>query len=551
MHKPLENIPPERAIIRGSGSITENISIFVDHHIKDIATKHPSYLQDTPHLLRIIHKINHGPKLPHNAVLVTTDLIGAYLNIPQEDGSACLEEALNEREDQSIPSSFIVKLMDLIQKYNIFEFHDGQLWKQLIGVAMGIHPAPPFANIYLAKRIDKQIEKLAIRYGKNGKSSLIIMKRFLDDILKVFQGSTKQLHSLLQDMNSIHPTLKFTMSHISLAAEPMEDRCDCPFTESIPFLDTSLSIENGKIQVDLLRKETSRNQYLLPSSCHPKSTTLAIPFSLSMRIVRICSKPEVRDKRLAELKQLLLARNYPEKIVDSAISKARKIPTNVALFKIKKTETEKGPIFATKYDPRMPAIQQIIAKHWRSMTGQDKNLRECFKRPPLTAFRRQTNLRDLLIKPKIPPPPRPYPERIVKGMKKCAKSCTACPFIQETKEVKIDSKNTWKINKKVNCNTFNIIYLLECQKESCKKRYIGTSGQKFKDRLADHRGYISNLVLSRATGAHWNQPDHSLEQLKVFILEQTKNNSEEYRREREKFFIRLFDTFKSGLNREV
>ena len=32
VHKPHENIPPERAIISGSRSITENISIFVDHH---------------------------------------------------------------------------------------------------------------------------------------------------------------------------------------------------------------------------------------------------------------------------------------------------------------------------------------------------------------------------------------------------------------------------------------------------------------------------------------------------------------------------------------
>ena len=64
VHKPHENIPPERAIFSGSGSITENISIYVDHHIKEIATKHASYLQDTPHLLRIIHKINEGPKLP-------------------------------------------------------------------------------------------------------------------------------------------------------------------------------------------------------------------------------------------------------------------------------------------------------------------------------------------------------------------------------------------------------------------------------------------------------------------------------------------------------
>ena len=82
--------------------------------------------------------------------------------------------------------------MNLIQKYNIFEFHDGQLWKQLIGVAMGTHPAPPFADIYLARRIDEQIRILAHKYGKDGKSSIMIMKRFLDDILKIFRGTTKQ-----------------------------------------------------------------------------------------------------------------------------------------------------------------------------------------------------------------------------------------------------------------------------------------------------------------------------------------------------------------------
>ena len=70
-------------------------------------------------------------------------------------------------------------------------------------------------------------------------------------------------------------------------------------------------------------------------------------------------------------------------------------------------------------------------------------------------------------------------------------------------------------------------------------------------RLADHRGYITNQVLSRATGAHWNLPGHSLADLKVTILEQTKNNCEDYRKEREKFFIRKFDTFNNGLTREV
>ena len=41
--------PPPRPIISGSGSITENISLYVKHQIKDISTQHTSYLQDTPH----------------------------------------------------------------------------------------------------------------------------------------------------------------------------------------------------------------------------------------------------------------------------------------------------------------------------------------------------------------------------------------------------------------------------------------------------------------------------------------------------------------------
>ena len=158
-------LPPVRPIISGSGSVTENISLYVEHHIKEGSEKHPSYLQDTPHFLRVINKLNEGTKLPPNAMIVTSDITNAYHNIPQDDGSQCLLEVLEEREDKAIPSQFLVKLMDLIQKYNIFEFHDGQLWKQLVGVAMGIHPAPSFANIYLARRIDRIITQLGKKYG--------------------------------------------------------------------------------------------------------------------------------------------------------------------------------------------------------------------------------------------------------------------------------------------------------------------------------------------------------------------------------------------------
>jgi hypothetical protein len=105
---------------------------------------------------------------------------------------------------------------------------------------------------------------------------------------------------------------------------------------------------HGKIEVDLYRKKTDRNQYLLPSSCHPKTTCLSIPYSLSLRIIRICTNPKTAVERLQELKELLLARKYPEQIIDSAISRAKKIPRKVALTKIRKGPKQNRPVFSIK-----------------------------------------------------------------------------------------------------------------------------------------------------------------------------------------------------------
>ena len=133
-------------------------------------------------------------------------------------------------------------------------------------------------------------------------------------------------------------------------------------------------------------------------------------------------------------------------------------------------------------------------------------------------------------------------------MNKCARQCTACPYIKTGKEVKMRENKSWIISKNMTCESFNIVYLLECNK--CQNRYIGTMGRQLKHRLAEHRGYIINQVVNRSTGAHFNLPGHSLANLTVTILEQTRSSDAEYRKEREKYFIRKFDTFNNGINRE-
>ena len=93
-------------------------------------------------------------------------------------------------------------------------------------------------------------------------------------------------------------------------------------------------ISEGQIVFDLYKKPTDRNQYLLTSSCHPAHCVENIPFSLALRINRICTHTTTRDMRHNELKQMLLEREYPTEIIDKAIQRAQQIPRAQALRKV-------------------------------------------------------------------------------------------------------------------------------------------------------------------------------------------------------------------------
>ena len=414
---------------------------------------------------------------------------------------------------------------------------------------MGSKPAPSYANIFMAKTIDGQFWKISEKYTENGSIPLKFMKRFLDDIFLIFQGSIINLHSFFEEINQIHPYIKFTMTHTTpKSAQVQPAQCSCDQLDSIPFLDTLCEIKNGKIETDLYRKSTDRNQYLLMNSCHPQECKESIPNSLCMRINRICSETESRDQRLQELKIMLMARDYGPGLIDAAIAKARAIPREEALKCASRQDTQNRPVFVVSYDPRLPSISDITRKHWRSMANQDQYLSECFPEPPLIGYKRQRNIRESLIKAKVPEE-KQRNQRSLKGMKKCGK-CLACSYIQEGKIVK-NRNFKWQINRKLDCSSYNIVYIISCQKHNCQKQYIGISDREFRLRIYEHLGYVRNKVRSIATGHHFNLPGHSIDDMKFSIIEQVKTRDELYRREREKFFIRKFNTYHDGINRTV
>jgi peptide-methionine (R)-S-oxide reductase len=540
-------LPPGRPIISGSGSLTENISRFIDFHIKGFVKEIPSYLQDTPDFLRTLEDINKQGPLPKNAILVTVDVSALYTNIKHEEGVQVLKSFLELRKDKlEVPVDFLTNLMEKVLSLNIFEF-DNMLYRQAIGTAMGTPCAVSYANIFMSK-----IDSLLLDLGKslnNDSSPLLAFKRFIDDIFFIFCGNVEQLELFLSQINQIHPTIKFTAQYSCPFTCDITDAhdCFCQSSQSIPFLDTSVSIKNGKLITDLYKKPTDRCQYLLPQSCHPANICKNIPFSLAYRLVRICSERSALLKRLDELKELLLSRKYNVKIVNNAIFRATQVSRVEALERVEKKKTRRV-VFALEYHPALPDVNKIVRRSWRNMV-KDPYLKAVFPEPPMIAFRRPKSLKDLLVRAKVPPPPTRKSTRHISGMKKCG-NCVVCPYVDEIKTCSsLNSSFSVKVNKPVSCCTENVIYLISCTK--CSEQYVGQTGREFKKRMQEHLGYINNFKFTEPTGKHFNLPNHDISMFKCSIIEKCTMNSKVYRENREENFIKLFQTKFKGMNRKM
>ena len=152
------------------------------------------------------------------------------------------------------------------------------------------------------------------------------------------------------------------------------------------------------------------------------------------------------------------------------------------------------------------------------MTTQDEHLKQTFPEPPMIAFKRQKNLRDFLIRAKLPNKVVRN-RRNIPGMKRCKKQCASCPFVQEVKEIKTQ-KAHWKLSRPLDCQNSNIVYMIKCIKNNCNKMYIGETERTMNSRFKDHKGYVQNKQLNQPTGEHFNSKGHKLSDMSIFILEQ-------------------------------
>ena len=92
--------------------------------------------------------------------------------------------------------------------------------------------------------------------------SNVCRKECSDDIFMIFFRSFSQPHQFFDEINEMHPTIKFTMTHTTpKTLSDQEKKCPCERIDAIPFLDTLCELKEGANSTGLYRKPTDRNQY--------------------------------------------------------------------------------------------------------------------------------------------------------------------------------------------------------------------------------------------------------------------------------------------------
>ncbi len=337
-----------RPIVSCPGSLLHPLGIWVDSQLQKVAQIIPSYFSNSFELKQELLSLN----LPPNARLFTADAISMYTNIPTSQALTDINEMLayyRDTVDSSFPYSATREGLRLVMTNNYFQF-GGLTFKQKNGTAMGTPPAPPYATIYYGKYEAEILE--------THKNSLLLYRRFIDDVLGIFllsddpSDTQARWETLQNDMNK-SPGLSWEFSEL---------------TDRLDFMDLNLHLTNGKITTSLYEKPMNLHLYIPPHSAHPPGLMPGIVFGSIFRIYTLCSNDQDRRLRTKIFFQRLLSRGYKADKIRSLFAKAITRGQNYTGPE-KKSMPHSRVILHLQYHPNDPPSYKI-QQAWKTLVAE-------------------------------------------------------------------------------------------------------------------------------------------------------------------------------------
>jgi hypothetical protein len=228
--------------------------------------------------------------------MTTLDIKDMYVNLPIPGILQTTKLWLNKNNNTETTTKQTLKLLETILKQNYFQSKD-QIFQPNRGIAMG----PPISGT-IAELYTQHLEELYTKQLVEDKQ-IIYYKRYVDDILLIYNQQKTSTQEILRYVNSIDKHLQFK------ATEEINNQ--------INFLDLSIHRHNNSIELGIFRKPTNTDITIHFTSNHPYEHKIA---AYTHHINRMLTLPISKQAKQHEWETILkTARHngYPTHIMEN------------------------------------------------------------------------------------------------------------------------------------------------------------------------------------------------------------------------------------------
>ena len=436
--------------ISAYGGPTEKTSCLLERILQQLLNFVPTHLWDTKDFLNRLSDHSKESGIPQNSIFFSIDVVNLYGSIPISEAiDATVEKLEAHREDVDtfgLSRDDVKVLLEHCLNKNVFGFDD-QFYRQTLGIAMGNPCAPPIAILFLDRFEQRALE--------NADKTPPFLVRYIDDYAGIWTEGEEALTDFLTYLNSLHPTLRFTLEHSGGES-------------GVPFLDTLVTMKTQgnttKVETELYIKPMNSGIILHYRSAHPTSTKHNIARNQFRRAIRNSSSSDEEKTSIDKIWTLLVKNGYPEKVLKRIL---------------REVQRKNAPTYRGRTDPKkyrdgflcLPYVDEALLHKIQSKVKKSGlNVRIAWKNPNKL---RNKLIRSALSKPKCPGGPRCHT---------CASGFSG------------------------DCTQKNVVYRLNCklcQENGQNSIYIGETKRPVRLRFNEHLkatahwAFGANIPLSR------------------------------------------------------
>ena len=175
---------------------------------------------------------------------------------------------------------------------------EGNFYDQIDGVAMGSSLGPVLVNLFMGYHEQKQLQSFE-------ESALILYRRYMDDIICLFNSKSNTDKSNSVFLNQQHRKIKFTIEKQN--------------ENQLSFLDLLITCNGDNFLTSIYRKKHSIGLYTNYLSFTAFSYKVGLVKTLLHRAFVISSNWSIFHLELSKTKEMLQKNLYPSNFIDQQI----------------------------------------------------------------------------------------------------------------------------------------------------------------------------------------------------------------------------------------